>query len=182
MIVISCKCGIEFEAKKCLVESGRKKYCSKVCFYKYRDLSQPRKKHDVSKGNSGWFKKGLTPWSALHPELCKPNKGSIKKGDTRGAGTQFKSLSIPKDYKPERNDYNSLHSWVRRKKGKPLKCCNCGSDKYVQWANKSHEYKRDINDFFELCRKCHVAYDKPTCGEISKIFGIGAYRKVLNAN
>lgn len=67
--------------------------------------------------------------------------------------------------------YRALHHWVVRNLGKAVKCLECGLDKipegkkrYFQWANKSHEYKRILSDWKQLCIKCHkqidVAYRK----------------------
>lgn len=55
--------------------------------------------------------------------------------------------------------YKELHRWVARHKTKTGKCQHCGEIKKTQWANKSHEYKRDLADWIELCRKCHGRYD-----------------------
>lgn len=59
--------------------------------------------------------------------------------------------------------YVALHSWVKRKLGKPMKCefCNYESSdpRQIHWANKSQEYKRDLSDWLRLCVKCHHEYD-----------------------
>ena len=57
----------------------------------------------------------------------------------------------------------ALHDWVRKHLGKPKKCEHCGTEKAKQydWANKSHQYKRDISDWIRLCRSCHAKYDYP---------------------
>lgn len=59
--------------------------------------------------------------------------------------------------------YTALHSWVRRELGKPMQCEFCGykssNTKEIHWANKSQEYKRDLNDWLRLCVKCHHKYD-----------------------
>lgn len=63
-------------------------------------------------------------------------------------------------YKGEGASYVSLHTWVYRHKGKPKKCIHCGTTSAkIQWANKSHEYKRDLDDWIELCISCHRKYD-----------------------
>ena len=58
---------------------------------------------------------------------------------------------------------NGLHDWVKKHLGKPQKCEHCGKTdkKKYEWANKSQEYKRDLNDWIRLCTKCHSVYDKP---------------------
>lgn len=65
--------------------------------------------------------------------------------------------------------YSGLHKWLAREFGKATKCENrekkilsfvCRNiDNKYQWANKSKKYKRDINDFLQLCTSCHCRYD-----------------------
>lgn len=59
--------------------------------------------------------------------------------------------------------YSALHAWVSRKKGKPETCEHCGTNgltgQSIHWANKSHEYKRDLSDWIRLCVSCHRIYD-----------------------
>ena len=57
--------------------------------------------------------------------------------------------------------YQRLHQWVKRWKGKPMKCEHCGTEekKMYHWANKSHNYLRDLNDWISLCVPCHKQYD-----------------------
>lgn len=56
--------------------------------------------------------------------------------------------------------YHGLHRWVRNTKGKLNKCEQCGrTDGKFQWANKSGQYKRDVNDWIRLCVRCHDIYD-----------------------
>jgi hypothetical protein len=60
-------------------------------------------------------------------------------------------------------NYKALHLWVERNKGKPTRCEICGTTDPLatyEWANKSHEYHRDLSDFFGLCKPCHAEYDK----------------------
>lgn len=59
--------------------------------------------------------------------------------------------------------YRNLHYWVERQLGKPEICEHCGKierrSRFIDWANKSGEYKRNINDWLRLCRSCHSLYD-----------------------
>jgi hypothetical protein len=55
--------------------------------------------------------------------------------------------------------YNGVHLWVRRRKPKPNLCVNCNKAKPKDLANISGEYKRDVNDYKWLCRKCHMEED-----------------------
>ncbi len=65
-----------------------------------------------------------------------------------------------KKWKGDNVGYSGLHYWVYRQLGKPIKCKHCGTtNKKLQWANKSHQYKRNINDWLSLCVPCHKKYD-----------------------
>jgi len=55
--------------------------------------------------------------------------------------------------------YKGLHGWVRRNKPKPKLCEICHKEKKLEISNISGEYKRDINDYKWLCRKCHMNSD-----------------------
>lgn len=58
-------------------------------------------------------------------------------------------------------NYTTLHVWVKRWRGAPSLCENCGSTtatKY-EWANLSGEYLRDLDDWARLCRHCHMLID-----------------------
>ncbi len=55
--------------------------------------------------------------------------------------------------------YGALHEWIRNHKPKPEFCEECGCVPPYDLANISGEYKRDINDFEWLCRKCHMDKD-----------------------
>ena len=56
--------------------------------------------------------------------------------------------------------YKCLHDWVRKRKSQPERCENCGNKKeYLELANISGEYKRDIKDYRYLCVRCHKEFD-----------------------
>ncbi len=62
-------------------------------------------------------------------------------------------------WKGNKVQYNALHGWVRRRKPKPKLCEECKIRKPYDLANISEEYKRDINDYEWLCRRCHMDKD-----------------------
>lgn len=59
--------------------------------------------------------------------------------------------------------YVGLHMWVYRNLGKPDTCEHCNtnglSGSKIHWANKSQEYKRELDDWIRLCVSCHKTYD-----------------------
>ena len=82
-------------------------------------------------------------------------------------------------WKADRVGYHGLHHWVARQKGKPQKCENCGdtSDRKYEWANLSHKYKRDVDDWARFCTPCHRAYDNGKLSVIRK-----RYHKFVTGN
>jgi hypothetical protein len=58
--------------------------------------------------------------------------------------------------------YRELHTWIVKNYGKANHCvfCDTTTAKRYDWANISGEYKKDINDYIQLCRSCHIDYDK----------------------
>ena len=61
--------------------------------------------------------------------------------------------------------YGALHDWVRYHKDKTGRCEICqatetGYEKDFDLANISGEYKRDLEDYAWLCRKCHSLFDR----------------------
>lgn len=124
--------------------------------------------------NSGSFKKDQVPWNKGTKGVMKSNKTTFKKGNRIGKETRFNSNNSVGEFnykwKGDKVGYYGLHTWVQRNKGKAQKCVWCGSNKYVQWANKSFEYKRDVSDWLPLCRKHHCEYDKNHWGLATKKF------------
>lgn len=55
--------------------------------------------------------------------------------------------------------YSGVHRWVKMNKHKPEYCEDCWLKKPLDLTNISGEYKRDINDYEWLCRKCHMKKD-----------------------
>lgn len=67
-------------------------------------------------------------------------------------------------WKGEDVGYYALHTWITKQLGKPHYCEYCGRTdlphRSYHWANKSDQYKRDIEDWIRLCVSCHKKYDK----------------------
>ena len=65
-------------------------------------------------------------------------------------------------WKGDNVDINSLHQWIRRNLKIAKKCEFCGRESRIQLANKHKhkKYTRDINDYHQLCGRCHIHFDK----------------------
>jgi len=91
---------------------------------------------------------GKEPWNKGTKGLIKKNIGSFGHVSNKWRGTL--------------EEYKSLHHWVGKQLGKPIKCSNCeklGAGKMMHWANISGEYKKDTNDWIRLCARCHYKFD-----------------------
>jgi hypothetical protein len=65
-------------------------------------------------------------------------------------------------WKGDQVSYTGIHMWVARHRGKASVCVQCGkygTGKYIQWANISGEYKRELDDYESLCGSCHKKQD-----------------------
>lgn len=87
---------------------------------------------------------------------------TIRMAGLRKRGKKILSLQHEKsnNWKGDSVSYSGLHKWVKRYLGRPDQCIECGNVQNLQWANKSHEYKRELEDWISMCVKCHKAYDK----------------------
>lgn len=163
-----CPCGNQFSTYQVLVDEGKGKYCSKKCMYKYR-VRPAGLTYDIKSENKSWFPKGV----ASHKEF------SIQKGQHISPETEFKKGIVPANFKGDDVGYGALHIWVKSKLGKPEICVHCGGHENIQWANKSHEYKRDLNDWLSLCGKCHMRYDRINgWGKAAKKFSLPKKKKI----
>ncbi len=68
----------------------------------------------------------------------------------------------------ERPTLVAIHKWVLARKPKPKCCEDCKKAPPRDLANISQEYKRDVNDFEWLCRRCHMTKDG-RLAQVSKI-------------
>lgn len=69
------------------------------------------------------------------------------------------------NWKGDKLTYSGLHDWIKREYGKATKCENLdfclGKSKTYDWALiKGKSYRRQKTNFLQLCRSCHVRYDK----------------------
>ena len=160
-ITKECQCGCSFQLRES--QAKRKKFCGLPCKLKFYTKRSGFTRKDNGR-NASWFSKGSKPWNAGTTGLIFPNAGSFQKGVRTSPETEFKKgemvgVSNPK-WKGDQVGYFGLHGWVRRKLGRASKCSK--SKRHTgpyHWANKSHLYKRELDDWLELCSKCHGKHD-----------------------
>ena len=64
--------------------------------------------------------------------------------------------------------YTSLHTKIRLLWGRAKECefCHVQKTKRYEWSNKPHTYKIRRSSWQQLCKKCHLAYDRRRFGFI----------------
>jgi hypothetical protein len=59
-------------------------------------------------------------------------------------------------------DKGAIHMWIKKYKGKPQICVDCGAtakEKKLEWSNVNHKYQRKLEDYTARCCKCHKKFD-----------------------
>ena len=59
-------------------------------------------------------------------------------------------------------NYSTIHSWNNLHHPKTGTCSHCGKrEKRHEWALiHGKEHARDISHYIELCKRCHIKYDR----------------------
>lgn len=144
------KCGKEFQTYPYLLKKGFGVHCSRKCSV-FNNGGLIKKGQRLSLKTE--FKKGSKPWNY---------KKSGYSTSLRGKSRPEVSGDKNRQWKGDKVGYSGLHYWVYKILGKPTICKICDSTKNIQWANKSHLYKREKSDWIMLCSSCHAKYDE-TC-------------------
>lgn len=151
----------------------KKKYCSKSCC----------DKHKTGKPNGQKGKKRPNLTGNKHPMFGKhPSKETLKKLSIshKGqigywTGKKRPDMSGEKHPNYKKNSlYGTRHDWISYHYGKASYCENLDcfyprkdsknrvlfKPKMFVWSNISGEYRRQRQDWQQLCQSCHIAYDK----------------------
>lgn len=126
-------------------------------FFKHtlEEIERMKRNHVGMKGKIAW-NRGLTKETNKTIALA-----AIKTSQTRkklGLGRMEKSGN----WKGDNAAYHTKHTWLKNNFGSAIMCENkkCPKrSKNYQWANISGKYKRNRNDYFQLCIPCHHTYD-----------------------
>lgn len=90
-----------------------------------------------------------------------------------------KKLSISKlgnrnpMWKGKNAGLDAIHIWIRLRLPKPALCQNCNKVPPYDLANISQKYKRRLDDWLWLCRKCHMTID----GRLKKFLSLKRWTK-----
>jgi len=89
----------------------------------------------------------------LKKKLSKDHKKKIGLANTGNNNGQWKGNKVK---------YSSLHTWLRSHHKKSGVCHFCGRTdaKVYDWANVTGIYDRNIENYRETCRGCHIKLDR----------------------
>lgn len=140
-------------------KKGEKKYCSAKCYHE----DAKGKCSSWNKGKSGYTlkRKGKT----IICVVCGTEKYYEANEHKKRERKYCSPKCYHKDTEKEILSYSGLHNWIKREYGKAERCEECGATEYVDWANISQTYIKDISDWKQLCRKHHIAFDKKVKAE-----------------
>lgn len=124
---------------QCGTPIKRRKFCGQPCYGQ----------HLKSQGVKPPSRLGETVSDEVKARMSAAIKAAVPRGE---AHPNWKGDAVSK---------KALHGWVYRVLGSPKRCEHCDTTKgWFDWANKSEEYKREVEDWLRLCRACHMKYDK----------------------
>lgn len=88
------------------------------------------------------------PVGRKHTEETKRRMSVAKSGENNPA------------WKGHRAGYQAMHRWIRLERPYTRICGRCGkTDCHTEYANVSGEYRRQVEDWIELCVSCHRQMD-----------------------
>lgn len=162
----------------------RKRFCTSKCTGMYsRGKCVPWNKGTVGLMPTAWnkgrtwdnetkkkmrdAKLGMKLSSEHKSKISEALKGRVVSEETRNKLRSsnkrlFVGSNSPQWKGDQAKDYAWKHKWVRKMKGAPLVCENCGKTKdegLLHWSNVDHKYSRDLDDYVALCSSCHKKYD-----------------------
>lgn len=127
--------------------------CSVECAGKYSWKKNPNHATGFTKGHT--INKERWQSKSTRAKIAQSMRNQYRSG-TRERPTNEKHPG----WKGSSASYSAIHWWVRRNKPKPPACEDCGkATNVLDAANISGEYRRDVNDFKYICRKCHMISD-----------------------
>lgn len=173
-------CGINFKVYP--FEQYTRKYCKELCANKARKGKMPGNYQGLFFNCQVCNKrKSVNKYKLEHGEgvFCSQKcHYSSAKGISLSPATQFKKGENVAEknfsWKGTKANYTAKHMWIRRWWGKANHCENKNcfypkpkdkwgrtlkAPKRFDWANISGTYKRERNDWKQLCPSCHKLYD-----------------------
>jgi len=105
-------------------------------------------------------RKGMKLTEEHKRNIGKGNKGKKRSEETRIKISKANTGKKNWNWKGKQAGSCAMHEWIERNKGKAskYKCEHCNKQA-KHWANKKHDYKRNLDDYMALCISCHWIFD-----------------------
>jgi NUMOD3 motif len=86
--------------------------------------------------------------------------------ETRRRMSESKRGELNPRWKGDGVGFHALHRWLNRNFPKAGVCEECGHEGKTEHAFKRHPepYTREPDDYRELCRSCHLKFDRGHAG------------------
>lgn len=164
-MVINCLvCTNPFRTFPSQIKLGKGKYCSYKCY----GIAQGGKKERICLNCKIVFNVKSSKIGQGRGKYCSRVCHNLDRRNHI-----YKREEEHQNWKGDKVKYVALHQWVYRQLGQPDYCSNPSciyprkdsqgklmiTPKRYEWANKSHEYKRELSDWLRLCASCHTKYD-----------------------
>jgi len=86
----------------------------------------------------------------------------LRSGRSTSCGCRRSEVTAARNWKGDEASYSALHKWIATQKEKAGACSHCGERRRTHWANIDHRYRRELEDWIELCSPCHWKHDQAT--------------------
>lgn len=154
MIIRKCKvCAKDFNCNPSQDRRNKiRSFCSRECYYQFRiNNIKPLRVCAICDKKIGQYCKGgrCIKCKLTHPQTIE-SKMKISKTKMAEKNPMWKGNKV---------GYGALHDWIKSRFPKQKLCNICKIKRPMDLANISQKYKRDINDWEWLCRRCHMIKD-----------------------
>lgn len=140
MSVNCVACKQSFSVSPSIIKRGGGKYCRLKC---YRSFMK-----------TGIYRNNMSKIA------IRKNYGKWSKGRKKPDGAySFPEGENNPSWLGNAVGYRGIHNWINNHATKRGICSNCEVARKTVWANISHKYRRDTDDWIELCQSCNINYD-----------------------
>jgi len=147
-------CGKEFISP---LVTKPQRYCSRTC---YTSTLKGKPKSEAGRKNIAKANKLKVNFFGAWARFIRENPDHPKVIAWKKKITERQANEKHFMWKGNRASYRTIHQWLERHYIKKGICEHCGLHTKTDWANKTGNYERLIrDDWIELCRSCHKAYD-----------------------
>jgi hypothetical protein len=92
---------------------------------------------------------------------CECGCGTIvPKRFVKGHNNRLRTLNANPRWRGDNAGRSAIHKWLNKHWPLTGTCEQCGtSGVRTEWSNKDHTWRRERDDYRELCSRCHRYYD-----------------------